>query len=184
MIGLGPEARLTIGLVQSRHSFERRIEGAVIEISPLREAIARAIGARLAASPSAALIIDYGHVTSAPGDTLQAVRSHRYCSILDHPGDSDLTSHVDFQSIAQALQDGGASVSPPMTQRNFLLAMGLEARAAALSSNASPPEREIISRAVERLAGEAQMGNLFKVIAATTPGLSVPYPFGSHDRSS
>src|SRR5205823_12803632 len=25
MIGLGPEARLTIGLVQSRHSFERRI---------------------------------------------------------------------------------------------------------------------------------------------------------------
>src|SRR5205823_1374842 len=80
-IGLSPEGGLTIGLVQTRQSFEPRIEGAVIEISPHRQAIARAIGSRLAASPGAALIIDYGHTTSAPGDTLQALRSHRYCSI-------------------------------------------------------------------------------------------------------
>jgi NADH dehydrogenase [ubiquinone] 1 alpha subcomplex assembly factor 7 len=61
--------------------------------------------------------------------------------------------------------------------------MGLEVRAEALSNKASLPEREIIARAAERLAGETQMGNLFKVIAATTPGFTAPYPFGANDRS-
>jgi NADH dehydrogenase [ubiquinone] 1 alpha subcomplex assembly factor 7 len=183
-VGLTPDGRLAIGLNPSGRTFAPSHDGAVIEISPLREAIARALGARLAASPGAALIIDYGHVQSAPGDTLQAVRAHRFCSILDFPGESDLTSHVDFQSIAQALREGGAEVHGPLTQRQFLLAMGLEPRAAALSKRASPSKREIIARAMDRLAGEAQMGNLFKVVAATTPGLSAPYPFGSHDRGS
>jgi NADH dehydrogenase [ubiquinone] 1 alpha subcomplex assembly factor 7 len=182
-VGLAADNRLAIELVESRHKFLPQHEGAVIEISPLRESIARAIGARLAAWPGAALIIDYGHVASAPGDTLQAVRAHQYCDILAHPGESDLTSHVDFESLNSALRDGDASVHGPLTQRRFLLAMGLEARAAALAKAASRSQGEIIARAVERLAGEAQMGNLFKVIAATTPGLPVPYPFGSHDRS-
>ena len=66
-----------------------------------------------------------------------------------------------------------------MTQRQFLLAMGLEARAALLSRKARPAERRIIASATERLAGENQMGNLFKVMAATSPGLATPYPFGS-----
>ena len=57
--------------------------------------------------------------------------------------------------------------------------MGLEARAALLSGKASPTERKVLARATERLAGENQMGNLFKVMAATSPGLATPYPFGS-----
>lgn len=183
-VGLAADGSLTLGLVESAQSFEPRDEGAIVEISPQRETIARALGAGLAASPGAALIIDYGHLASAAGDTLQAVRAHRHCGILDHPGDSDLTSHVDFQSLADALETGGASVHQPMTQRCFLLAMGLEPRAAALAKNASLPDRKVISRAVERLAGETQMGNLFKVIAATTPGLPAPYPFEPDDRSS
>jgi NADH dehydrogenase [ubiquinone] 1 alpha subcomplex assembly factor 7 len=69
-----------------------------------------------------------------------------------------------------------------MNQREFLLAMGLEPRAAALSSNATRPDRDMIARAVERLAGRAQMGNLFKVVTATSPGLRAPYPFGTDDR--
>jgi NADH dehydrogenase [ubiquinone] 1 alpha subcomplex assembly factor 7 len=182
-VGLGANGELTIGLVETGRTFSPRIEGAVIEISPLRAALALALGARLAAWPGAALFVDYGYLAATPGDTLQAVRAHRYCGILDQPGKSDLTSHVDFESIAGAMTDGGASVSRPMTQRQFLLAMGLEARAEALSNKASLPEREIIARAAERLAGETQMGNLFKVIAATTPGFTAPYPFGANDRS-
>ena len=57
--------------------------------------------------------------------------------------------------------------------------MGLEARAQLLSAKAKPHERKIIARATERLAGENQMGNLFKVMAALSPGLATPYPFGS-----
>jgi SAM-dependent MidA family methyltransferase len=183
-VGLAANGQLVIGLTPAQRSFTPEVEGAVIEISPLREIIASAVGARLAAWPSAALFIDYGHLATAPGDTLQAVRAHRYCSILDHPGDGDLTSHVDFQSIAEALRVGGASILRPTTQRDFLLAMGIETRAEVLSRSASPTVREVITRVVERLAGEAQMGNLFKVIAATTPGLPAPYPFGPDDRGS
>jgi SAM-dependent MidA family methyltransferase len=178
-VGLGGDGRLKLGLVPSGQSFGSQPEGTVIETSPSRETLARAIGARLAAWPGAALIVDYGHLKSAPGDTLQAVRAHHHCGILDRPGESDLTSHVNFEAISAAFADAGAAVHGPMTQRRFLLAMGLEARAAALSRNAPERKREIIHRSVERLAGEAQMGNLFKVLAAVTPGIAAPYPFGS-----
>jgi SAM-dependent MidA family methyltransferase len=178
-VGVGGDGRLKLGLVPSRQSFGSQPEGTVIETSLSRESLARAIGARLAAWPGAALIIDYGHLKSAPGDTLQAVRAHRPCSILDRPGQSDLTSHVDFEAISAAFADVGALVLEPMTQHRFLLAMGIEARAAALSRNASEGKREIIRRAVERLAGEAQMGNLFKVLAGVSPGIAAPYPFGN-----
>ena len=68
---------------------------------------------------------------------------------------------------------GGAHVYGPITQRAFLLAMGLEERARVLGAKAGVSVKE----ACERLAGEAQMGNLFKVLAAVSPGLPTPYPF-------
>ena len=69
----------------------------------------------------------------------------------------------------QGLAAGGASVHGPITQRAFLLAMGMAERARVLGVNRV--------EGCERLAGEAQMGNLFKVLAATSPGLAIPYPF-------
>ena len=48
-----------------------------------------------------ALFIDYGHERSAPGDTLQAVRGHRFAPVLDKPGEQDLTAHVDFEAVAR-----------------------------------------------------------------------------------
>lgn len=178
-IGLGADDRLVIGRTAFALAQQPAAEGAIFETGPLRDDIARELGARLASGRGVVLVIDYGHAASALGDTLQAVRRHEFCSILDRPGEADLTSHVDFQSLAQAFAQGGAKTHGPITQRQFLLAMGLEARAAILSRAAEPPQRKIIARAIERLAGENQMGNLFKVMAATSPGLSMPYPFGS-----
>ena len=112
-----------------------------------RDAIAAALGARLAASPGAALIIDYGHLQRA-GRHAAGRPAPRYCGILDRPGEADLTAHVDFEALAQALRRGGAVVHGPMTQRHFLLAMGLEARA--LHFSARKPcraERRIIASA-------------------------------------
>ena len=178
-IGLGADDRLVIGLSAQHLDRPPAADGDILESAPLRDAIARELGSRLAASPGAALIIDYGHAASALGDTLQAVRRHKFCSILDRPGEADLTSHVDFESLGNALKQGGAHTHGPITQRQFLMSMGLEARAARLSQKVKLPERNVIGRAVERLAGENQMGNLFKVLAATSPGLPTPYPFGS-----
>jgi NADH dehydrogenase [ubiquinone] 1 alpha subcomplex assembly factor 7 len=153
--------------------------GDVIEFAPQRADIAREIGQRLAKRGGCALIIDYGHLQTAPGDTLQAVRAHAYVAVTDQPGESDITAHVDFEALAKAFSQGGAAVPPAITQRAFLLAMGLEQRAAILSSKADANSRDILARAVTRLAGEAEMGNLFKVMAATSADIPMPYPFGT-----
>jgi SAM-dependent MidA family methyltransferase len=176
VIGLR-EDRLVLGLVEADIGNAGQ-DGDIIEFAPERNAIARTIGERLAAAPGVALIIDYGHLVSAPGDTLQAIRAHGFVSILDGPGRADLTSHVDFAALGQELARAGATVHPALTQRAFLLAMGLEQRMAMLAARADPAMRAILERQTSRLAGANEMGNLFKVVSATSPGLAMPYPFG------
>ena len=153
-------------------------DGDSIEFSPARSEVAQDIGARLAHHPGAALIIDYGHLASAPGDTLQALRGHKFTSLTEAPGDCDLTAHVDFEALGKAIAAGGATIHPVITQRTFLMAMGLAARAEILAAKADAGQRIAMERAVTRLAAANQMGNLFKVLAATSPGLAQPYPFG------
>ena len=154
-------------------------DGDVVEFAPQRSQIAAEIGERLARQPGAALVIDYGHAQTAPGDTLQALRAHASVSILDEPGDSDITSHVDFEALAKAFSGAGAATYPAITQRDFLKAMGIEPRAAILSSKADANGAEVLARALDRLIGEKEMGILFKVMVATSPQLATPYPFGS-----
>ena len=167
-----------MGLTPSALDAAQGADGDVIEFAPQRLQIATDIGRRISAHMGAALIIDYGHLQTAPGDTLQALRAHNYVGLTDCPGQSDLTSHVDFESLGKSLAQGGAVVHPALTQRAFLLAMGLEQRAAVLGSKADIKTQQILTRSVARLAGEAEMGNLFKVMAATSPALATPYPFG------
>jgi NADH dehydrogenase [ubiquinone] 1 alpha subcomplex assembly factor 7 len=169
------------GLVSAGDPVQQRPpgrDGDVIEYAPARAEIARAIGQRLAARGGAALIIDYGHGQSAPGDTLQAMKAHRFEKITAAPGECDLTSHVDFEVLGKALAQGGALVPPLLTQREFLLAMGVEARFAALAAKTDAATRGVLARAKSRLADQQQMGNLFKVLAAVSPNLPVLYPFG------
>jgi NADH dehydrogenase [ubiquinone] 1 alpha subcomplex assembly factor 7 len=153
-------------------------DGDVIEFAPQRSQIAAEIGERLARQPGAALVIDYGHVQTAAGDTLQALRAHTPVSILDEPGDSDITSHVDFEALAKAFAGAGAATYPAITQADFLKAMGIEPRAAILSSKADANGAAVLARALDRLIGEKEMGILFKVMVATSPQLATPYPFG------
>jgi SAM-dependent MidA family methyltransferase len=154
-------------------------DGNILEYSFQRQEIGVGIGRRLMDYPGAAIVIDYGHLRNPPGDTLQAMRNHKYVPITDMPGESDITSHVNFERMAYALGLCGAKVYPAITQRAFLLAMGLERRAAILSSKADANTKDILARAVARLVGETEMGNLFKVMVATSPELPPPYPFGT-----
>lgn len=154
-------------------------DGDVIEFAPQRLEISVEIGRRLAANHGTVLIIDYGHLQSGSGDTLQAMRAHKYVELTDRPGESDITSHVDFEAIGKALVKGGGVVHSAITQRAFLLAMGLEQRVAILSSKADQKTQEVLARSVARLVGEQEMGHLFKVMVGTSPGLATPYPFGT-----
>lgn len=148
--------------------------GTIIETQPAANAIAEQLGARLARYGGAVLIIDYGYLRTAPGDTLQALYKHVYDDVLAHPGDADLTAHVNFEALATAAIKGGAKVHPPMTQGDFLLRSGLLERAGSLGAGKTQSEQESIRNAVERLAAPDQMGSLFKVLALT--GENCPFP--------
>ena len=154
-------------------------DGAIGEVCEQRDALATAIGTRLAHTPGAALIIDYGHDKSGFGDTLQAVRGHRRADILDDPGACDLTSHVDFEALARALSDGGANTHGPLGMGPFLLRLGIAQRALRLKAGAPPSEREAIDAALHRLTGPEAMGSVFRVLAATSPGMAAPEPFST-----
>ena len=154
-------------------------DGNIIEFSVQRQEIGVGIGRRVKQYSGAAIVIDYGHLQQRSGDTFQAMRNHKYVPITDMPGESDITSHVNFERMAYALGLCGAKVLPALTQREFLLAMGIEQRAAILSAKADSKTQAILARTVARLTGETEMGNLFKVMVATSPDLATPYPFGT-----
>jgi NADH dehydrogenase [ubiquinone] 1 alpha subcomplex assembly factor 7 len=142
--------------------------GAVAELCPAGNAIAQAIGQRLAAQGGAALIVDYGYLKTQAGDSLQALRAHRYHPVLRDPGSADITAHVNFQALAEAAQAGGARPLPPVTQGDFLTHLGLDQRASQLIAQATASQAKDIAEARKRLTGDAEMGRLFKVLALTT----------------
>ncbi|HTQ83997.1 MAG TPA: SAM-dependent methyltransferase [Pseudolabrys sp.] len=143
------------------------------------EIAAMDIGRRVARDGGAALVIDYGHDESAVGDTLQAVGRHAFADPLTTPGSIDLTAHVDFQSLARAVEAMGAKAHGPIQQSVFLQRLGIEARAGTLKSNASRAQRADIDAALERLigTGNSGMGALFKAMAFALPALGTPPGF-------
>ncbi len=150
--------------------------GTVIEISPACTAIARDLASRLARQGGAALVIDYGHVRSSAGETLQAVAGHEFADPWEQPGERDLTAHVDFQALAEAARSEGVRISGPRGQGEWLKALGIEMRAAALAKSA-PHREEEIAAAVDRLTADDQMGELFKAMALVAQAWPEPVAF-------
>jgi SAM-dependent MidA family methyltransferase len=168
----GIERRVTVsggGL-----AFDR--DGEIIETSPARDMAVKDVAAHCCASGGAAIFIDYGHERSSPGDTLQAVSRHRHVPLLASPGEQDLTSHVDFEAVAAAARSAGALVTPVVAQGDWLVRLGIVARAHALARS-NPSRGGELQSAVDRLTSGEQMGKLFKVIAIHSPSWPAPAGF-------
>jgi SAM-dependent MidA family methyltransferase len=149
--------------------------GTIFEIAPARQAVMQAICERLNENGGTALAIDYGHMVTAFGDTLQAVRMHEFDPPLEHPGEADLTSHVDFQSLAETAVAAGVHINGCVHQGDFLVGLGLLDRAGALGRDQDAVTQQAIRMAVERLAGEGEgkMGELFKVLAVSSKPINL-----------
>lgn len=146
------------------------------ETSPASIDVMRALAARLARQGGAALVIDYGYDRPGRGDTLQAVSDHAYADPWTEPGSRDLTAHVDFHALAGAARNAGARVAGPTGQGEWLDAMGIAVRAAALARSA-PDRTEEIEAARRRLTAPEQMGRLFRAMAILAPGWPDPAGF-------
>lgn len=178
VVGLDATGKLAFGIGAGRLGHPVAApEDAVMELRPAADTLMGEIAERLVAHGGGALIVDYGHAESGFGDTLQAVRGHRFADPLEAPGEADLTAHVDFAALARHAAAESAAVHGPMPQGDFLLALGLLERAGRLGAEADEATRGSLRAAVDRLAGEDEMGRLFKVLAITQPGIRPP-PFG------
>jgi NADH dehydrogenase [ubiquinone] 1 alpha subcomplex assembly factor 7 len=138
--------------------------GSIFEISPASLGIVEEISQRIARCGGAALIADYGHSAPGLGDTLQAVSKHQYSDVLEAPGEKDITAHVDFGTLA-IVAGQSVGVAGPITQGQFLIALGIEARAEKLGENATDKQWQDITAALCRLVAPKEMGRLFKIMA-------------------
>lgn len=112
----------------------------------------------------AALLIDYGfpqreyyHPQRAEGTLMCHFRHHAHSQPLIYPGLQDITAHVDFTAMADAALDAGLQVLGYTSQARFLMNAGI----ADLLITQSPAALST----VQKLLSEAEMGELFKVLA-------------------
>jgi SAM-dependent MidA family methyltransferase len=166
--------RIPDGVVPER--LRAAAPGSILETSPASVAVIRDLAHRIAVQGGAALIVDYGHVRSGMGYTLQAVERHAFADPWTAPGARDLTAHVDFEVLGQAAHGERLRLSGPRDQGEWLKTMGINLRAASLTK-AAPERGEEIAAARDRLVAPDQMGSLFKVMALTARGWPEPEGF-------
>lgn len=151
--------------------------GDVFEVGEAAESAVDEIARALVAHGGRALIFDYGHLQAGLGDTLQAVRRHAFWPPLSSPGRADITAHVNFESIVYAAFAGGAAAYGPIAQGEFLERLGISERVQRLSAGKSPAEAATIYSGAHRLSAPSQMGELFKALCISAPGLPEPPGF-------
>ena len=125
------------------------------------------------------LAIDYGfprreyyHPQRLMGTLMCHYRHHAHADPLWLPGLNDITAHVDFTAMADAAHEAGLEVLGYTTQAHFLMNCGLLEQLGADHSLKRANE-------VQRLLSEAEMGELFKVLAV---GRGVPHPLAGFAR--
>lgn len=150
--------------------------GTIVETAPASAAIMQRCAFRLARQGGAMLAIDYGYSGPAAGDTLQAVRAHRFVNAFADPGEVDLTAHVDFTALADAARSAGTTVSALATQGAWLRRLGIDARLTSLAAS-SPARADELRGQRDRLVEPDAMGDLFKVMALTAPNWPKPAGF-------
>ncbi len=147
------------------------VDGDVLETRPATKALLKQIAKRASTHAFHGLFVDYGYGKRAFGDSFQAIKNHQFADPLRDQGLADLTAHVDFSSLVQTADELGLNISGPVTQRDFLIALGVQERAAQLmqaQENLSGAEQFMTG--LQRLIDPDQMGSLFKVVALAAPG--------------
>ena len=119
----------------------------------------------------AAIFIDYGfprgeyyHPQRTEGTLMCHYRHHAHGDPFLYPGLQDITAHVEFTRIAEAGVETGADLLGYTSQARFLMNAGITD----VLSEIDPSDATHFlpaANAVHKLLSEAEMGELFKVIA-------------------
>ncbi|QUL39456.1 SAM-dependent methyltransferase [Erythrobacter sp. JK5] len=144
-------------------SWKSAAQGSMIETSPAAATLMGEIAQRLVNQGGAALIIDYGPTELRAGSTLQALKNHKKVDPLSHPGEADMTAHVDFEMLHEVAANNGADIMGLQMQGDWLRQLGIDVRLEALQRK-SPGQAKTLQRQYDRLVSDGEMGALFKVM--------------------
>jgi SAM-dependent MidA family methyltransferase len=116
-------------------------------------------------------VIDYGfprheyyHPQRSMGTLMCHYRHQAHGDPFAHPGQEDLTAHIDFTALAEAAADAGLDVLGYATQAQFLVNCGItEVLAEANIDNAL--HYAPLAAEAQKLLSPSEMGELFKVLA-------------------
>jgi SAM-dependent MidA family methyltransferase len=177
-----------VQLIAKRIPHSQELEaGYTTELHPIAEGFVATLLARL--KKGALLFVDYGfpaaeyyHPQRREGTLMAHYRHRAHTDAFAWPGLQDLTTHVDFSALAGIAEDLGAEVLGYTSQARFLINCGV------MELIESQPNDVLKwlpqTNALQRLLSEAEMGELFKVIALGR-GLAEPLlGFVRSDRSS
>jgi len=137
----------------------------------------------------AAFFIDYGfprrefyHAQRATGTLMCHYRHRAHADPFLYPGLQDITAHVEFTGIAEAGVETGADLLGFTSQARFLMNAGITDVLADLDP-ADAKRFLPAANAVQKLLSEAEMGELFKVIAFSRGIPGTLDAFATGDRS-
>ena len=139
------------------------------EIGLVAQAWMRELATRL--GEGVIFVIDYGfprheyyHPQRSMGTLMCHYRHQAHGDPFAHPGQEDLSAHVDFTALAQAASDAGLDVLGYATQAQFLVNCGItEVLAEANVDNAL--HYAPLAAEAQKLVSPSEMGELFKVLA-------------------
>nr|WP_233061416.1 SAM-dependent methyltransferase [Parvularcula mediterranea] len=183
LVGLGDDGKLAFVLSEQTYGEQTGMPpGAqpesVFEVCTAAGEVVAEISHRLREHKGRALIIDYGHGRSGYGDTLQAMKGHKFWPVLEKPGLADITAHVDFAALARQGRQQDMRVDGPVRQGDFLERLGLKIRLEAVEKGIKDKEkRELFRSGALRLIDRDGMGSLFKVLCLSPKGADVPPGF-------
>jgi SAM-dependent MidA family methyltransferase len=162
-------------------------DGYVTETHEAARAFTRTVCTMLARG--AALFIDYGfpraeyyHPQRTQGTLICHYRHRAHGDPFLYPGLQDITAHVEFSGIAEAGVETGADLLGYTSQGRFLLNAGITDVLAQLDP-ADTASFLPAASAVQKLLSEAEMGELFKVIAFSRGIDETLDAFAAGDRS-
>ena len=158
------------------------------EINLQAEAWVRDLGTWLV--KGAALLIDYGfprheffHPQRQRGTLMCHVQHRAHDDVFLAPGLQDITAHVDFTAIADAALAAKLEVLGYTSQARFLINSGLPELLYGLDQT-DAKQLAYTHGAVQKLLSEAEMGELFKVMALSRGLTQILSGFSRNDRSA
>jgi NADH dehydrogenase [ubiquinone] 1 alpha subcomplex assembly factor 7 len=158
------EKRIDIKKFEKKINFKISQNQNFIEYSELGVNYFKNISKIIKKNTGGLLLIDYGYTSKKMKNTLQAISDHKFANILENIGNTDITHNINFNLFKKIAKKIGGLENNLVSQKKFLLNMGIKQRAEIISKNQNFSNKVDTYFRLKRLIDEKQMGKLFKVM--------------------